>query len=249
MLSWSSFAGKLVQTIIEKLVGKSVESSLDKKSRAAKAFYHLYESIDLLIPTMNSLIKVFEECVTPKYRPIVFSMRIQQVMPNVNESTETFLNSFNEVAFALAIYDPDTTALLMDISRFKFYHYSRTLNRIKDVSKIEINARAKRSLESIKYSHTKDEAATRIIEKLRSLTEQSNLPMKERKSAVTELMREFELSIVNVNMTSLDFKKLELIHQHLDKHLSVLEQTKSSLQKYIANSFSIEDLLFSKSIL
>ena len=118
MITWIGFIGKLVDFILEKIISKKIEMSMDTKRKAARTFVHLYDALELLEAAASRFIVVTQPLIDGKQQRI-YTAWMKQVAPKVDQASALFLATVKDLQYVLRFYDPSLSEFLADVWRNK----------------------------------------------------------------------------------------------------------------------------------
>jgi hypothetical protein len=244
MLTWTGFIANLLNFAATKLLGRTIDVALDKKSRAAKAFYSLYRSLDEVQGIIRSVIAVLDAASNSK-KPIIFSQDIIKLAPKIKKVSEDFIKCLDPAISAIQIYDPKLSYLLSAVYSAKV-GYVLSLSMILEQLNAEfvIDFKAARNLEQIRYNSPRKTLSHSELEALYQSVEMGNTPILGGNAPI--LMAEIGDSVIRNVVLPRDFDKLAELKEELSRHLAILSEAQGTLRLFISRTFTIDDLLFLK---
>lgn len=118
MLTWMGFVGKLIELILNKVVGKKLDLTLDEKKKAAKAFFRFHEAVVELEIILDHFLSYIESFVQGRNSNI-HRVHLDSATRNLESASSEFLSSLKELGKVLYFFDRNLAAL------FAYINYSK----------------------------------------------------------------------------------------------------------------------------
>lgn len=261
MLAWTGFIGKLIQFCVEKLIGKKIELALDQKKRAAVAFLRMYNSLQAL----ESVCSEFLRGALPVVRGEKARLRgpwLRSLSEQTDKASADLLASVADLLGVIQIFDPALALMFGEIRQGKFIFLALSSGFAQMTSHLELNDDAT-AVKNLTYTAPSDELDAIDLEGIYSIAQQwGDRPFVQRdwepdfidgklvlKNVATEwpkdsLMNLLEGRIVKRILLPNDVPQLKRLYDLTEQHLAVLTKTRETLRSFVADRFSIEDLLY-----
>lgn len=237
MITGSVLFAKAIEFIVTKLISKKIDLAIDKKNRAAHAFWDLYNSLIEVDKLLAKVISVFTEaCENQKH--IVFSKKLVELAPEIDSCSKNFFVALHNTISVIQILDPNIAILLAGIRDIKGSYLS--LWRVYEAFGLNVDFQQLHPFKKIDYI-TLDENVTKLE------LDVYYGKISNRDSAIRtheELMKVIEQGIIKGEIEPKDFVKICSFSKELITYKKKLGEAREALRIFISKSFSIEDLLF-----
>src|SRR6266478_5195584 len=114
MLGWLGFAAKVIEFVLTKTAGHTIDLSFDRKSKASKALLRFYETLEESSVLLKQLLKVFNEAIQ-RQKPVWFSKDLVPFENRISRRTEDVARQYGELVDGIRIFDPHLASLLQSV--------------------------------------------------------------------------------------------------------------------------------------
>lgn len=121
MITWSDLIARLINFMLEKVLGKQIELTMDDRRKAARQFLSLYHSVSDLEVLSKEIVAEMRYMSTAN-DPTIISEWLDNISCTVDETSQRFLESTQGLRSVLQIFDPvlaDTLSAL-EANKFSF---------------------------------------------------------------------------------------------------------------------------------
>jgi hypothetical protein len=252
MLAWLGVVGNAVDFIGQTLIGKRLDLPLDQKHRAAAAFLSLYNCMcDLTICTQKVI-----QVMTPSgntHKPVIFSKAIIELAPEIEKVSAEFVKAADRLTPVLTICDPTLAQLFLCVFEFK-RGYTSLFSALCHYAYFKIDFKAARHLEKIRYNYPNEllrnidvgEYYSKLLrpELNEGSGESSRYRLDRFGYTVNRFKEMLKSNTLNEEIGPMDVELITAFGLHLESHLMTVRKAQESLRRFIAQTFSIEDLLY-----
>lgn len=141
MLTWMGLVGKLIDLIVNKVVGKKIDLALSDKKRAAKAFIRFYEAtfrLEMILAAFLTYAELFidrEGSTKPPYR-IMYEQTLKTKLGGLRGASHDFVESMSELGHVLYFFDKPLASLFARVEMMKrgmlknvYYFFADSVSR------------------------------------------------------------------------------------------------------------------------
>jgi hypothetical protein len=268
MITWMGFVGKLIDLMVNRIVGKKIDLALDDKKRAAKAFVRFHEAtvrLETILTAFLTYIDTFvekSESIKPPNRTI-YTENLNRRIRDLRSASEEFLESLAEVGDVLYFFDRPLASLLgeirvrkMDLYKNIYFFFAVSVREEMEVRYgIETDPKAvfrptfePGSLSGIEYTiPSEDLMELDLVEEFGQFSR--NLDVGKFNVSVPREIQDLVMDIIKSNLESgyigpKDAAKLIELGPRLHEHRNLLIQAREKLRDFIEARFSIADILY-----
>lgn len=246
MITWIGLVGKILDFLLEKLLDKTVDWSLDKKKYACQSLVEFHD----VLCTLEILLEDFLTTFRPLYegeKTVIYDYWLRKHSQEIAISTEKFIRCIDEVGRVLYFYDPALTALIANIgeSKGRFLSTSRSWAMIK----FDIQWKTSSSgFDCVSYSIPSESLSKQELE--RAYSDCKKLPINNHRLKRSKrswsndtlfiLLKDF---LEQESFTKTDIEAVRDLYRRLSTHQKLIHESRLRLRTFISSQFSIEDLL------
>jgi len=240
MLGWLGFAAKVLEFVLTKAAGRTIDLSLDRKHRAAKAFLRLYDTLESSALLLDELLSIFDRAVQQR-KPIIFSKDLVPFENRIVRLTEDLRRQYGELVGAIYIFEPKLAGLLADVQGLKVQSLT-AFGALLRKARFIIEFDGLHPFKRISFTTFRDEIAKLDLAAIIEAPEGSygnailGRPANKLVDALAVLLIEDEV-------TPSDFKKLRYLRDRLKTQASLLSRLLPMLRDFVASNFTISDVL------
>jgi len=237
VITGSVLFAKAIEFIVTKLISKKIDLAMDKKSRAAHAFWDLYNSLIEADKLLAKVINVFTEaCENQKH--IVFSKKLVELAPEIDSCSKTFFTALHNTISAVHIFDPNLAILLAGIQNMKGGYLS--LLPLVESFELDVDFQRLHPFKKINYITLGENVAKLDLDVYYAKISDLDSAIKTH----TELVTVIKQWVIEGEIKPKDFVKICNFSKELMGYKKKLGEARETLRVFISKSFSIEDLLF-----
>src|ERR1700687_5461125 len=105
MLGWLGLVAKIIESVLGKAAGHTIDLSLDRKHRASKALLRFYGTLEKSSVLLEKLLDVFDTAIK-RQKPLFFSKDLVPFENQIVRLTEDVARQYEELIGAIYIFDP-----------------------------------------------------------------------------------------------------------------------------------------------
>ncbi len=245
MITWAGLAGKLIEFLATKLLGKKLDVALDERKRACRAFLRLHDALYDLEHLTLRVVGILDR-VAVAGKPRLYSAWFRGLQDEIKASTSTFIDAAAEVSQVLEVLDP---ALLL---AFGSVHASKggliaAASKVfsGQVAQFDVECQASSDrLRRISYTVPPKSLMTLDLEELYKSMADKPLPRGMLGGSSDTLARRLPQKNPVERLTPIDVSGIQGLSALLSNHLVLVGRAREKLRELIATKFSIEDLLY-----
>ena len=246
MITWIGLIGKILDFLLEKLLDKTVDWSLDKKKYACQSLVEFHD----VLSELEILLADFLETFRPLYegkKTVIYDYWLRKHSEKIATSTEAFIKCMDKVGRVLYFYDPALAALISNIgeSKGRFLSISRSWKMMKFDVQWQTSPE---SLNCVNYSIPSEKLNKQDFEN--AYKECMSLPANSRglerlnrrwnRDTLFILLQDF---VEQESFTKTDIEAAKNLYRRLSVHQQLIQGARLKLRDFISSQFSIEDLL------
>lgn len=246
MITWIGFAGKLIEFIAMKLLGKQLDLALDDKKRACRAFLDLHDALFDVEQVASKFLSMLQRIGVDK-RPRLYSAWVRGFQEEVESCTARFVGAANQVSRVLEVLDP--AVLLM----FGQVHVSK-MGMVAAASKVFSGGAAQfevqwqsgevRKLAGISYTSPPLSLMALDLEALYHSLGDMKLPRGMFEPGIDMLARSLPEENAPEVLAPNDLAGMAKLAMDLQQHIQVVRAARDRVRQFISAKFSVEDLLY-----
>jgi hypothetical protein len=242
MLGWLGFCAKVVEFILTKAAGRTIDLSLDRKHRAAKGLLQLYSTLEESTAVLGQLCIIFDKAVERR-KPVIFSKDLVPFENRITYLTEDFARHYSELIDAIYIFDSRLGHLLRDVQGFKVQSLT-AFGALLRKARFTIEFGGLHPFKKVSFSMFDDQIADINLDEIVEASKFENCQSGDvPERAPNKLVDALSVLLVEDEFTASDFEKVHYLRDRLRKQAALLEKTLPMLRDFIASNFTISDLL------
>jgi hypothetical protein len=240
MLGWLGFSAKVLEFVLTKAAGRTIDLSLDRKHRAAKAFLRLYDTLSSSAILLDDLLPIFDQAVQ-KQKPVIFSQHLVPFENRITRLTEDLRRQYSELVGAIYIFDPKLATLLADVQGLKVQSLT-AFGALLRKARFVIEFDGLHPFRRISFTTFRDEITNLDLAAITQASADpygSAIPCR----AANNLVEALSVLLIEDEFTASDFEKLRYLRDRLKVQAGLLNQVLPMLRDFIASNFTISDAL------
>ncbi len=242
MIAWAGVVAKLAEYIATKLIGKKIDMTLDKKSRAAKAFLTFHNAFIELDDVLSKTIDLLDNACNRR-KPVIFSKELLRLVPKIQEVSKSFLSSLSSTTAAIQIIDPRLSELLKIVASFKGTYFS-PLAKLLLTNKFEVEFTGLHPFKTLSFTKPDSSVLEIDYETYYAMTADVTHLLIPASWAQEQLVKAMQQGISQYEIGPRDYDKARALCIELKEHRQRIAVAREALREFISKTFSIEDLLF-----
>lgn len=251
MLGWLGFAAKVMEFVLTKAAGRTIDLSLDRKHRASKALVRFYGTLEESSVLLDTLLVIFDTAIK-RQKPVSFSKDLVLFENQIVRLTEDVARQYRELISTIYIFDPELACLLCSVEGFKSDSLT-AFGVLLRKARFTIEFDGLHPFKRISFTTFRDEVANidlnEIIEASRTDTRGPALIPSRKPNRFfvgrkpNKLVEALSVLLVEDKFTASDFEKLKYLRDRLKLQASLLKCVLPKLREFIASNFTIADVL------